>query len=270
MTPKRAMGADNQSQIVSIEQDERLVVLALTLDTKSAEAREVLEQAASEWRHFGETCLGRALYRHHSIFKSQSDAPIWSHAEFIYFRDIVPAEVLDQLVRSPQPSGVDLLRAEILVTTPASFVFPQGWTGSSGRPDRKPSLEYLDVDPAYLRDYREIMRRYIGPAASKLVALGKLGTFRTMETVAVLFQAPSLSARWNQIHLSEVAAEGFEGFGQEFDAALREISPDGGFAGVFAGLDRMRAIPRWTLNDPVVEADAAVGQWSAAWTTDWD
>ena len=35
----------------------------------------------------------------------------------------------------------------------------------------------------------------------------------------------------------------------------RQVSPDGGFAGVFAGLDRIRTIPRWTLNDPVVEAD---------------
>jgi hypothetical protein len=107
------------------------------------------------------------------------------------------------------------------------------------------------------------MRRYIGPAASKLVAIGKLGTFRAMETAAVLFQDPSLGTKWNQIHLSEVDAENFQGFGQELDAALREISPDGGFARVFAGLDRMRTIPRWTLNDPVLELDVAVGEWIA-------
>ena len=261
---KLEMAAFNQMKIVSIEQDARLVVLARTLDTRSAGAKETLEQAAGEWRHFGDTCLGRALYRHHSIFKGQSDAPIWSHVELIYFRDIVPSEVVDQLVRARQSPGVHLLRAEILVTTPASFVFPQGWAGSSHRPDRKPSLEYLDVDPSYLGEYREIMRRYIGPAASKLVAMGKLGTFRTMETVAVLFQDPSLGTNWNQIHLSEVDAESFQGFGQEFDAALHEISPEGGFADIFAGLDRMRAIPRWTLNDPVLELDAAVGEWIAA------
>lgn len=259
---KLAVDAIAEPEIISIEPDARLVVLARTLDAKSADAKDVLEQAASEWRHFGDTCLGRSLYRHHSIFKSQSDAPIWSHAELIYFRDIVPSEVVDQLVSSQQPSGVHLLRAEILVTTPSSFVFPRGWAGSSHRPDRKPSLEYLDVDPPYLGEYREIMRRYIGPAASKLVAKGKLGTFRTMETAAVLFQDPSLCAKWNQIHLSEVDAESFQGFGQELDAALREISPDGRFAGVFAGLDRMRTIPRWTLNDPVLELDAAIGEWA--------
>lgn len=161
-----------EPEIVSIEPGERLVVLARTLDTKSTETKEMLEQAASEWKHFGDTCLGRALYRHHSIFKRQSDAPVWSHAELVYFRDIVPSDVIDQLISSPQPPGIQLLRAEILVTTPQSFVFPRDWAGSSHRPDRKPSLEYLDVDPSYLRDYREIMRRYIGPAASKLVAMG--------------------------------------------------------------------------------------------------
>lgn len=252
------------ADLISIAQGQRLVVLARTLDASSSAAGAALEQAAGAWRELGSTCLGRALYRHHSIFKSQSGAPVWSHAEFIYFRDVVPVAVIDQLVHRPQPSGVRLLRAELLVTTPAAFVFPKGWAGSSHRPHRKPSIEYLDVDGAHLRDYREIMRLYIGPGAARLVALGKLGTFRTMETLAVLFQDPALGATWNQIHLSEVDAEGFQGFGQELDAALREIAPDGGFAVLFAGLDRMRTIPRWTLNDPVLEADAGVGAWAVA------
>lgn len=252
---------------MSIEPEERLVVLARTLSARSVAAAETLEQAAHAWRHFGETCLGRALYRHHAIFKSQSAAPVWSHADFIYFRDIVPGDAIAELVHAPQPSGLHLLRAEILVTTPASFVFPRGWAGSSHRPHRKPSIEYLDVAPAHLRDYREIMRRYIGPAAAKLVAMGKLGTFRTMETAAVLFENPSLGTTWNQIHLSEVDAEEFQGFGQELDAALREIAPDGGFAELFAGLDGMRTIPRWTLNDAVLEDDAALGEWSTARAT---
>lgn len=243
------------------------MVLARTLDAPSGAGREALEGQAGAWGELGPTCLGRSLYRHHSIFKSQSDAPVWSHAEFIYFRDLVPAAALDRLVHDAPPPGVRLLRAELLVTTPASFLFPKGWAGSSLRPHRKPSIEYLDVDPAFLRDYREIMRRYIGPGAARLVAMGKLGTFRTLETAAVLLQDPALGAAWNQIHLSEVDAEGFQGFGQELDAALREISPDGGFVTLFAGLDRMRTIPRWTLNDPVVEADAGVGAWAASFAT---
>jgi len=104
------------------------------------------------------------------------------------------------------------------------------------------------------------MRKYIGPAAAWLVQAGGIGTFRTMETAAVLYYAPALTIDWNQIHLCEVEADSFKGFGEAFDTALRELSPDGGFAGVFAGLGRMRTIPRWTFNDAVVEADAAVGR----------
>jgi hypothetical protein len=47
----------------------------------------------------------------------------------------------------------------------------------------------------------------------------------------------------------------------EFEAALREDAPDTvSSSGVFAGLDRMRTVPRWTFNDPVVEVDAAVAK----------
>lgn len=248
--------------LVSIEQDQRLVVLARTLDAPSAESQHALARQADAWADLGPTCLGRALYGHHSIFKSQSDAPVWSHAEFIYFRDLVPAEAIARLVQDAPPPGVRLLRAELLATTPGAFHFPKGWAGSGHRPHRKPSIEYLDVDVTHLTDYRDIMRRYIGPGAARLVELGTLGTFRTLETTAVLFQDSALGTQWNQIHLSEVDAEGFQGFGQALDAVLRDISPDGGFTSLFDGLARMRTIPRWTLNDPVVEADAGVGAWA--------
>jgi hypothetical protein len=82
-----------------------------------------------------------------------------------------------------------------------------------------------------------------------------------METAAVLYCAPGLTIDWNQIHLCELNPDGFHGFGREFEAALREDtatatdSPD-----VFAALDRIRTVPRWTLNDPVVETDTAVAQ----------
>ena len=158
-----------------------------------------------------------------------------------------------------QPAAMDLLRAEILLTTPSAFVLPRNWQGSADRPERQASLEYIEVQSPYLGEYREIMRKYIGPAAAKLVQANRIGTFRTMETAAVLYRDPALKIDWNQIHLCEVDADGFNGFGQEFDAALREVSPDGGFR----RLRRPRPHahdPRWTFNDPVVEADAAVGQ----------
>jgi hypothetical protein len=248
------------SKLTQIEPDDRLVVLARTIQTRDPGSEEALKDGTVNWARYGETCLGRALYRHRSVFQNASQAPVWSHLELSYFRNIVHADAIHDLVVKQQPAEINLLRAEILLTTPSAFVMPRDWQGSADRPERQASLEYIDVRPPFLGEYRDIMRNYIGPAAAKLVQADKIGTFRTMETAAVLYRDRSLDIDWNQIHLCEVDADGFNGFGQEFDAALHEISPDGGFAGVFAGLGRMRTIPRWTFNDPVVEADAAVGQ----------
>jgi hypothetical protein len=131
----------------------------------------------------------------------------------------------------------------------------------AGRPERQASLEYIRVEPAFFGEYRNVMRDYCGPAAAKLVRAGRFGTFRAMETAVVLHHNPGLKIDWNQIHLCELEADGFHGFGREFEAALQEDSPDAPeTSGVFAGLDRMRTVPRWTFNDPVVEADIAVAQ----------
>lgn len=248
------------SRLVRIEPDDRLVVLARTIQTQDPRTEAELKDSAVNWARFGETCLGQALYRHRSVFRNASEAAVWSHLELSYFRDMVPADAIDELVVKQQPAETQLLRAEILLTTPSAFVLPRNWQGSANRPERQVSLEYIEVQSPHLGEYRDIMRKYIGPAAAKLVQAGKIGTFRTMETAAVLYRDPALKIDWNQIHLCEVNADGFNGFGQAFDAALREISPDGGFAAVFAGLDRMRMIPRWTFNDAVVEADAALGR----------
>lgn len=252
------------SRLVRIEPDDRLVALARTLQAEGPATEAALRDGARNWSRFGENCLGQALYRHRSIFRNASEAPAWSHLELSYFRAFVPAHAVQELVDKQQPAGVRLLRAEILLTTPSAFILPRGWRGSADRPERQASLEYIDVRPAHLSEYRDVMRNYIGPAAAKLVEANRIGTFRTMETAAMLYRESAFKIDWNQIHLCEVDADGFEGFGQQFDAALREISPDGGFAAVFAGLDRMRAIPRWTFNDPVAEADAALASFGAA------
>jgi hypothetical protein len=252
--------SSDTTRLTRIEPDVRLVVLARTMQSRGAGSEAMLRDSAVHWARHGETCVGQALYRHSSMFRNASEAPAWSHLELIYFRDIVPAGAIKELVLDQQPAETHLLRAEILLTTPSAFVMPRGWKGSAERPERQVSLEYIDVRPAHLGEYRDIMRAYIGPAAAMVVAAGKIGTFRTMETAAVLYRDPDLNIDWNQIHLCEVDPAGFTGFGEEFDAALREISPEGGFTAVFAGLDRMRSIPRWTFNDPVVEADAGLGQ----------
>jgi len=250
----------DESDLARIEPDDRLVVLARTMQARDPGTETAFKESALNWARFGVTCLGQALYRHRTVFRNAAEGPEWSHLELSYFRDMVPAEAILDLVVKRQPAEAVLLRAEILLTTPSAFVLPRDWQGSADRPERQASLEYIDVQPVLLGEYRDVMRRWIGPAAAKLVLENRIGTFRAMETAVVLYRDPALKIDWNQIHLCEVDARGFDGFSRELDAALREVSPSGGFAGVFAGLERIRTIPRWTLNDPVVEADAALGR----------
>jgi hypothetical protein len=249
------------SRLARIEPDDRLVVLARTMQARGPGTEAALKDSVVNRERFGETCLGQALYRHRAVFRNAAEAPVWSHLELSYFRGMVPADAIRDLVVERQPAGTDLLRAEILLTTPSAFVLPRDWQGSADRPDRLASLEYIEVQPTYLGEYRDVMRKYCDPAAAKLVRVNRIGTFRAMETAAVLHRDPALRIDWNQIHLCEVGADGFDGFGREFAAALQEDSPDGaGFADVFADLDRIRTVRRWTFNDPVAEADAAVGR----------
>lgn len=244
-----------------IEPGNRLVVLARTIQARTSGAEFVLKEGVVNSARFGETCLGQALYRHRSVFQDAAEAPVWSHLELSYFRDMVPADATHELVVKRQPAEMELLRAEVLLTTPSSFILPRDWQGSADRPERQASLEYIQVEPRFLGEYRDVMRNYCGPAAAKLVRAGRFGTFRAMETAAVLYHNPELKTDWNQIHLCELEPDGFDGFGRLFEAALREDAPDAAdTSDVFAGLDRIRTVPRWTFNDPVVEADAAVGR----------
>jgi hypothetical protein len=250
-----------KSRLARVELDDRLVVLARTMHAPEPAMEAALRESAVNWARFGEMCLGQALYRHRSFFQNPSGSPAWSPVELSYFRGMVPVDVIQDLVVNLQPAATNLLRAEILLATPSSFILPLDWQGLADRSDRLVSLEYIQVEPSFFSDYRNVMRDYCGPAAAKLVRAGKFGTFRAMETAAVLYRDPGLTIDWNQIHLCELNPEDFQGFGREFKAALREEPPNAADTpDVFADLDRMRTVPRWTFNDPVVEADTAVAQ----------
>ena len=253
--------ATSNPPLAQFELNDRLVVLARTLHAPAPEMEVALKESVTNWKRFGETCLGQALYRHRSFFQNPSGTPAWSHTELSYFRSMVPEVAIMDLVANKLPAMVKLLRAELLLTTPCSFILPRHWQGMPDQSERVASLEFIQVRPPYFEEYRNVMRDYCGPAAARIVRAGKFGTFRAMETVAVLYRDPATQTDWNQIHLCELNPDGFKGFGREFEAALRDDTADcANTSGVFAGLDRMRTVPRWTFNDPVIEMDAAVAQ----------
>ena len=128
-----------------MQPDDRLVVLARTIQARDPETETALKDSAVNWARFGETCLGQALYRHRTVFRNAAEAPVWTHLELSYFRSVVPADAILDLVLKRTPAETGLLRAEILLTTPSAFVLPRDWQGSADRPERQASLEYIDV-----------------------------------------------------------------------------------------------------------------------------
>ena len=251
----------SSAPLAQFELSDRLVVLARTLHAPAPEMEAVLKENVTNWKRFGGTCLGQALYRHRSFFQNPSRTPAWSHTELSYFRSMVPEDVIMDLVGNKQPTQVQQLRAELLLTTPGSFVLPRDWRGMSAKSEWVASLEFIQVNQPYFEDYRRFMSDYCGPAAARIVRSGRFGTFRAMETIAVLYRDPSAQADWNQIHLCELNPDGFKGFGREFEAAMRDDRTDGADTSRdFADLDRIRTVPRWTFNDPVIELDVAVAQ----------
>ncbi|MER0237065.1 hypothetical protein [Fulvimarina sp. MAC8] len=243
-------------KLAIIEPDNRLVVLARTLQLRGPRAEAALKESHRAEKRFGTAYLGQAIYRHRSVYRNASGASVWSHFELDYFHHEVSAEAIHDLVVAPQSSEAELLRAEILLTTPSSFIIPRGWHGFAHQAGRQASLEFIAVQPSYLDEYRNVIRDYCGPAAQQLVRIGRFGTFRAMESAAVRYQNPAFGIDWNQVHLCELDPDDFHGFGPEFRTALHKDRTDGDdHPDVFVGLDRMRSVPRWTFNDAVVEAD---------------
>jgi hypothetical protein len=84
----------------------RLVALARTIQARDPGTETALKDSAVNWARFGETCLGQALYRRRSVFRNAAKAPVWSHLELSYFRNIVPADAIhDLVVKRPRSSS---------------------------------------------------------------------------------------------------------------------------------------------------------------------
>jgi hypothetical protein len=91
------------SQLTRVEPDDRVVALARTIQAPDPHAEAELKNRAANWTRSGETYLGQALYRHRSVFQNGSEAAVWSHLELSYFRDIVPADAIHDLLFQKQP-----------------------------------------------------------------------------------------------------------------------------------------------------------------------
>jgi hypothetical protein len=146
--------------------------------------------------------------------------------------------------------GIETRRIEVLRTTPNSF-YPHG-AGGDPRSDEfsvRYIVEYIAVQntTAVLDEYRETMRKMLGPVQGHMVKEGSLLNFIAMETVSVKYSQSGMP-EWNQIHVrggnfpedrKRVSPS------PEIDRALKLLYPNsGGASVVFGRLKEIRTKPR--------------------------
>jgi hypothetical protein len=138
-----------------------------------------LKDSAVNWARFGETCLGQALYRHRAIFQNASEAPVWSHLELSYFRGFVPGDAILDLVVKQQPTTLELLRAEILLTTASSFILPRDWHGTTDRPWHEPAVRECLLSRA-IGGQSGHQAREVKPTRSRTIEINRKAAESTM------------------------------------------------------------------------------------------
>ena len=226
---------------------DRLVVLARTIDAGSdPNACDTLEQEAFRKPRIADGSLSHQIFRQDSLFKEVEGTVPWTHLEIVAFEQIVPLGAIEAAL-TPLAGAARTLRTELLVATLGSY---HGETGTPSQPvPGAVSVEYIDVKPDSLKDYREIMRKHCGPAAASAITAGKVRDFRALETITVLQQSDDLPEAWNQLHLFDLGSTHFDDFLVAFDEGLSAVGPD--FQSVFGHLDTIRTMRRWTFSTAV-------------------
>ena len=233
----------NRSHLARIEPDDRLVVLARTIPPDPREI--ALKDSADNWARFGEACLGQALYRHRTVYRNASEAPVLSHVELSYFRNLVPVDA-SSTAWSGRNHGRNRPAARGNSSDHPFVLCTAARLAGLGRPTRTASFAGI-----YQRAFaisRRVQKRHAGllrPRGRKACLGEQVWAFRAMETAAILYMTRS-EDRLEPDSPVELDADGFDGFGREFEAALRDVRRWHRPCGTFAGLDRMRTVPRWT------------------------
>jgi len=198
-----------------------------------------------------------AVFEVDTVLTSAPSVPRWS---FLLLSHVVPGVSARAFLRAEQDAGGALastsqpndgapfrvLRVEVLHSTPSSY-YPVPALRDRGREaSAQYVVEYIAVHatPAALNEYRETMRRTIGPAVGQLVRDGKQFSFVALETVGVEASRAGMPS-WNQIHLNGWLPDVNDNSDNAFDAALLRIDPASrGSAAIFERLGAIRTRAR--------------------------
>jgi hypothetical protein len=160
--------------------------------------------------------LNRGTLREVNVFElseiqgSADKSPEWSH---LLVAEVNPSETDGRLLLD-DGSGLEscdparkplfsIIRTEVLSKTPDSY-YPMPapeLRGDVKRIDFLIELIAVEDSKEALKEYRDLMQMYFGPANGQLVEDGVLFNFVALETEQVISEASGIPT-WNQIHIS--------------------------------------------------------------------
>jgi hypothetical protein len=151
------------------------------------------------------------VYEVHKVRSALPNVPAWNFLLLMQMaQEALPKDFLEAeraLVKAQSgpdaPAKFTVRRIEVLRSTPNSY-YPEPTAANRLREaEASFDLEYIDVNhtTAALDEYREAMRRSLGPRTGELVRSGIYFNFMALETVSVEYAEPAMPS-WNQMHFN--------------------------------------------------------------------
>ncbi|WP_059050703.1 hypothetical protein [Paenibacillus senegalimassiliensis] len=173
------------------------------------------------------------IYSHRFAAEKHGDFQKWDYLVLIPVHQVDQADsMFAQLSKSELLSRYETIRTEMLVTTPNSTYPVPGEKAQKRKISPFYAVEYVDVHPPYLNEFRDIMITNNGPAMRYIMEnVGWCHYFLALETTKV-YAHHSDYPTWNQIHVIGLYPDALVRYKKDFSKGLalaKQITFDDNF-----------------------------------------
>lgn len=161
------------------------------------------------------------IYSHRFAAEKHGDFTKWDYLVLIPVHQMEQADsMFAQLSKSTLLSRYKTIRAELLVTTPNSTYPIPGEKAQRRKLAPFYAVEYVDVHPPYLNEFRDIMISNNGPAMRYIMEnVSWCHYFLALETTKVYAHHPDYPT-WNQIHVIGLYLDALFRYKKDFSRGL--------------------------------------------------
>lgn len=166
-----------------------------------------------------------AIYSQKKAVEKHGEFTAWNYLALIELSSQEEANEVKVCLNSMKfTADVEVIRLELLITTPEStYPLPQR---KAKKRLAKPfyAVEYVDVKKNYLKEFQNIMIKNNGPAMKYIMEHTKwCYNFYALETVHIYDHNPNYPT-WNQIHVIGLFVESVFCYKKDFTSGLKEAS----------------------------------------------